>query len=210
MADALISLASVCGLLLLSQLSPGPDVLFVFRSALAGGFRSGAAVGAGISTGFFIQAALGCTLGAWVVQQSWAQYVLYAALVWLLYLAWRIFPCRGAAGEGTALDAAVPTATNGAWRFFRQGFLCNILNPKCMLFICALVAVPLKTFAARFSWFAPALALAMTLVGQLGWMLWSALLQWQPIKGFYLRHVRGIDMLFSLLLAAFALLLLLR
>ncbi len=206
MTEALISLLSVSLLLVISQLSPGPDVFFVFRTALAGGFRRGAAVGAGISAGSCIQAAVVCTLGVWVMQQDWAQWVLYAATAWLLYLAWRIFPRRGAAGQGVELEA--PTETAGALRLFGRGFLCNILNPKCMLFFGGLSAAPLEAYAARFSWFAAALVLCLTLAGLLGWILWSALLQWGPIKGFYLRHVRAIDALFSILLAVFALLLL--
>ena len=31
--ESLLSLSVVCGLLVLSQLSPGPDVFFVFRTA---------------------------------------------------------------------------------------------------------------------------------------------------------------------------------
>ncbi len=206
MWDAIFSLLAVGGLLVLAQLSPGPDVFFVFRTALAGGFRSGVAVGAGISAGSCIQAAVVCTLGAWVMQQGWAQYVLYAAAAWLLYLAWCIFPRRGGAGEGAVLDARAEA--DSLWLLFCRGFLCNILNPKCMIFFGSLAAAPLEAYAARFPWFAAAMVLTLTLSGQLGWMLWSALLQWRPVKGCYLRHMRDIDLLFSLLLGAFALLLL--
>ncbi|MBR3943761.1 MAG: LysE family transporter, partial [Akkermansia sp.] len=99
MMESLLSLSVVCGLLVLSQLSPGPDVFFVFRTALAQGFRAGVAVGAGISLGFFIQAAVACTAGAWVMQQSWSTYMLWAAAAWLLYLSWKIFPKHWQAAE---------------------------------------------------------------------------------------------------------------
>ncbi len=205
MMDAILSLAAVSSLLLSAQLSPGPDVFVVFRTALAGGFRSGSAVAAGISAGSCIQAAVACTLGAWVMQQDWATWVLYAAAAWLLYLAWKIFPRRGGVGDDSVLDA--PTTIDGPWALFRQGFICNILNPKCMLFFCMLSAGALEAHAGRFPWFTAALVLSITLTGQLGWMLWSALLQWRPIKGVYLRHMRNFDALFSVLLAIFALLL---
>lgn len=204
--ESLLSLSVVCGLLVLSQLSPGPDVFFVFRTALAQGFRAGVAVGAGISLGFFIQAAVACTAGAWVMQQSWSTYMLWAAAAWLLYLAWKIFPKHWQAAE---LDLQQKEQGASCRTLLWQGFLCNILNPKCMLFILTLSAGPLQAHAAM-PWYAPVLMLALTLSGLLGWVLWSALLQWQPVQGAYRRHTTLIDAVFSVLLAVFAVLLLWR
>ncbi|MBQ4636993.1 MAG: LysE family transporter [Akkermansia sp.] len=206
MMEALLSMLVVCGLLVLSQLSPGPDVFFVFRTALAQGFRAGVAVGAGISLGFFIQAAVACTAGAWVMQQSWSTYMLWAAAAWLLYLAWKIFPKHWQAAE---LDLQQKEQGASCRTLLWQGFLCNILNPKCMLFILTLSAGPLQAHAAM-PWYAPVLMLALTLSGLLGWVLWSALLQWQPVQGAYRRHTTLIDAVFSVLLAVFAVLLLWR
>ena len=204
--EALLSMLVVCGLLVLSQLSPGPDVFFVFRTALAQGFRAGVAVGAGISLGFFIQASVACTAGAWVMQQSWSTYMLWAAAAWLLYLAWKIFPKHWQAAE---LDLQQKEQGASCRTLLWQGFLCNILNPKCMLFILTLSAGPLQAHAAM-PWYAPVLMLALTLSGLLGWVLWSALLQWQPVQGAYRRHTTLIDAVFSVLLAVFAVLLLCR
>jgi len=204
--EALLSLSVVCGLLVLSQLSPGPDVFFVFRTALAQGFRAGVAVGAGISLGFFIQAAVACTAGAWVMQQSWSTYMLWAAAAWLLYLAWKIFPKHWQAAE---LDLQQKEQGASCRTLLWQGFLCNILNPKCMLFILTLSAGPLQAHSALV-WYAPVLMLALTLSGLLGWVLWSALLQWHPVQGAYRRHTTLIDAVFSVLLAVFAVLLVCR
>ncbi|MBQ9095725.1 MAG: LysE family transporter [Akkermansia sp.] len=206
MMEALLSMLVVCGLLVLSQLSPGPDVFFVFRTALAQGFRAGVAVGAGISLGFFIQAAVACTAGAWVMQQSWSTYMRWAAAAWLLYLAWKIFPKHWQAAE---LDLQQKEQGASCRTLLWQGFLCNILNPKCMLFILTLSAGALQAHAAM-PWYAPVLMLALTLSGLLGWVLWSALLQWQPVQGAYRRHTTLIDAVFSVLLAVFAVLLLCR
>ena len=67
MMEAVCSLAALWGLLMVSQLSPGPDVFFVFRTALAQGFRAGSAVGSGIAAGFFIQAVLVAWVGGWLM-----------------------------------------------------------------------------------------------------------------------------------------------
>lgn len=207
MSSALLSLLLVSLFLVLSQLSPGPDVFFVFRTALARGFRGGAAVSSGINAGFCIQTLVVCSAGQWVMQQSWSRWVLLAAAGWLLYLAYKIFP-RRKTGEVSLGDSAEEDCVS-LWRLAGQGFLCNILNPKCGLFIAGIALGPLNTYGAAFAWYTPALVAALVLSSQLGWMFWSALLQWHPIRGFYLRHTRPIDTAFSLLLALFAILLLL-
>lgn len=207
MTEAILSLVTVGGLLIISQLSPGPDVFFVVRTALAQGFRAGSTVAAGIVAGFAIQTVLVCAVGGWVMEQSWSRYVLWAASAWLLYLAWRIFPRSFAAGAGELEETArrhEPYA-----RLFAQGFLCNILNPKCTLFICGLCLGPLAQFGDAFSWYAPALVVSLCLSAQLGWMLWSGLLQWKPLRRAYMRHSGYVDALFSVLLGAFAVLLIL-
>lgn len=206
MIEELLSIASICGLLVFSQLSPGPDVFFVFRTALAQGKRAGSAVGAGITLGFFLQTLVVCAAGAWVMQQAWSQWVLVAAACWLLYLAWKIFPRRQA-------DSDIQLATEHSRReslcsLFRQGFLCNILNPKCTLFICGLTLGPLQIYGSSTSWYTPALVIGLQIASFSGWALWSTLLQWSPIRNTYLRHTRIIDAIFAVLLAIFGLLLL--
>ena len=205
MMDILCSVVTLCALLVLAQLSPGPDVFFVFRTALSQGFRAGAAVSSGISLGFLIQATLACTVGAWVMNQSWSAWLLWLASAWLLYLAWKILPKKWGA-ETEMQGGADDRETCG--KLLLQGFLCNILNPKCMLFILALSAGVLHDYA-ELVWFTPVLIAAMTLSGLCGWLVWIALLQWAPVRLCYRRYAYVMDMIFAVLLAVFAVLLLL-
>lgn len=202
MMEALGSLVVLGVLLMVSQLSPGPDVFFVFRTALAQGFRAGTAVGSGIATGFLIQAALVAWIGGWLMCQPWSQWVLYAAAAWLLYLAWRIFPRKRVKVGQENMETTVRESLSV---LFGQGFLCNILNPKCTLFICGLAIGPIEQFGSSFAWYAPAVVLVLTGAGLLGWVVWSALLQWAPVRGGYLRYATWFDAAFSVLLAVFAL-----
>ena len=204
MIEALASLVVLFGLLLVSQLSPGPDIFFVFRTALAQGFRAGAVVGSGIAAGFLIQAFLVVWMGGWLMAQPWSGYVLSAAAIWLLYLAWRIFPRRRVRVEQGVLET---TARDTFPALFWQGLLCNILNLKCTLFICGLSLGPLERFGSVFVWYAPALVLVLSGSCLLGWVAWSALLQWRPVRCFYLSYTTVIDALFALLLGMFAVLL---
>lgn len=208
MSEAAWSIALASATLVLSQLSPGPDVFYVFRTALAQGFRRGVAVALGINLGFFIQSIVVCTIGAWVLEQGYDRYLLPAAACWLLYLAWKIFPRRLASSQGDTL-ASTPTAQEPYATLVRNGFLCNILNPKCMLFILGITAAPLHSHASR-PWYVPALVAALFIASLAGWALWSALLQWPPLRRFYTRHIHLFDAIFALILATLAFLLLLR
>lgn len=207
MTEAVLSLLYVALLLVISQLSPGPDLFFVVRTALAQGFRAACAVVTGITIGITIQLSIVCTLGDWLLQQDWSRWLLWAAAVWFLYLAWKIMPRRFRAAEEIRRE----TAAREPWlHLLRQGFLCNILNPKCTLFICGLCLAPLHAFGSTFSWYAPVLVLTLALACQGGWMLWSGLLQWTPLRRAYARHSAWVDLIFSLLLAVMAILLILQ
>lgn len=206
MSEAVLSIIAVCGTLVLSQLSPGPDVFFVFRTSLAQGFRAGFAVSFGINLGFLIQSVVVCTAGAWAMEQGWGRWILPFAAAWLLYLAWRIFPRHGGAQQVEPLGAE-PGAREPLPSLIGKGFLCNILNPKCMLFILGITSDALHSHASL-SWYTPALVASLFAASLGGWALWSGLLQWPPLRRAYVRHTRGIDALFALILAAFAVLLL--
>ncbi len=205
MAEAITSILLVCFTLVLSQLSPGPDVFLVFRTSLAQGFRRGFAVALGINLGFLIQSIAACTLGAWVLEQSWSRWLILGAACWLLFLAWRIFPKPGSSADISLDSDAV--ARESYRSLILGGFLCNILNPKCMLFILSLTTDALRNHTAL-SWYLPTLIGSLFFASLGGWTLWSALLQWAPLRGAYLRHTRAVDAVFALILAAFAALLL--
>lgn len=206
MSEAIVSIVAVCGTLVLSQLSPGPDVFYVFRTTLAQGFRSGFAVAFGINMGFLIQSVVVCTAGAWAMEQGWGRWLLPVAACWLLYLAWKIFPRRRGRSEPELSGQACAREPLGA--LVLKGFLCNILNPKCMLFILGITSDALHSHSAL-RWYTPALVASLFCASLAGWALWSGLLQWPPLRRAYVRHTQGVDALFALILAVFAALLLL-
>lgn len=206
MTEAIAGIAGVCGLLIVSQLSPGPDVIYVVRTSLSQGFRAGTAVALGITSGFFIQTLLVCTVGTWAMEQSWSRYVLWGAACWLLYLAWKIFP-RHWKGLPDSLETA-PERRESYLCLIRSGFLCNILNPKCTLFIMGLMAKPLSLYGGTFPWYTPTMVISLQMASLTGWMLWSGLLQWYPLRRLYVRHSSVVDAFFSLILAVFAICLL--
>lgn len=237
MTEAIWSIIWAGGLLIVSQLSPGPDFFLVVRTALSQGFRSATALSFGITLGLLIQAIVVCLVGTWVVEQSWSCLVMAAAGVWLLYLSYNIMPWDRLprrvmewvplkAGQSAALPAEPMHGTDPMHakaveqaletpheshstkqQLVVQGFLCNILNPKCMLFISGICIGPLNAYGTASNWFMPALAIALGASSQAGWMLWSGLLQFRPLRRSYCRRAHIIDAVFATLLALCALLL---
>ncbi len=204
MIEAALTILSVCLLLVLSQLSPGPDLFLVVYTAMSRSFRSACMVVTGITAGFAIQTVLVCTAGTQIMDEPWSKWLLVAAALWLLYLAWKIFPRKFGAVEIDSSTQVKP----GAGALFLQGFLCNVLNVKCLLFISGLSLGPIRIYGDSLPWFTPALAVGLILASQFGWMLWSWLLQRNPIRQFYLRRAAAIDATFAVLLAIFAIIIL--
>ncbi|WP_410623696.1 LysE family translocator [Amycolatopsis sp. cmx-8-4] len=110
---------------------PGPDTALVLKNSLAGGRRGGVLTALGIGSGNLAQglaAALG--LSAVIVRSE----PVFEALRWAgagylgylgvkaLVAAWR--------GDYRALAAGTPRGE----RRWREGFLCNLTNPKVLVF----------------------------------------------------------------------------
>lgn len=186
-------------LLILSQLSPGPDVAYVFRRALAQGFKAGVTAGAGISTGIILHTALVCTFGASVRTWEGMPLLTGAAGIWLLYLAWKIFP-KSSQGDAPAPRREIPTA--GTWTVYREALICNLLNPKATLFLSGLFIPALGVHGE--AWYPWVLGATAVIGCFAGWCLWAGLLQYPPLHRFYIRRIRAIDALFSVALALFA------
>lgn len=204
MNDTLINLLTIGGLLFIAQLSPGPDFLLVFRTSLAQGWRSGATLGFGISVGFAVQLALVCALGSQILEQGWSQYILIAAALYLMYLAWHICPRKMSSQAAQGIRAAdiVPVQDCPATtKILLQGFICNILNLKCMLFIAGITLDGLQSYR-HIDWYIPALMVWLPLTSAIGWAIWAGLLQWAPLRRGYREYAWAIDLCFAILLFA--------
>ncbi|WP_326958204.1 LysE family translocator [Amycolatopsis sp. NBC_01286] len=149
---------------LLVLVVPGPDTALVLKNSLAGGRRGGVLTALGIGSGNLAQglaAALG--LSAVIVRSE----PVFEALRWAgagylgylgvkaLVAAWR--------GDYRALAAGAPRGG----RRWREGFLCNLTNPKVLVFYLSM----LPQFLTPDSTVAEALVLAGT-VGVLA-TLWQ-------------------------------------
>lgn len=134
------SFAVAAGIL---TLLPGSDTLLVLRNTLVHGRSAGLVVTIGICSGLFVHAtvsALGMSAilrhaphGFLVLQAAGA---LYLGFLGLRSLRWAARPPHDA--PTLAGDGPVPGEIPGRAKFV-EGFLCNVLNPKTMVFYLALL-----------------------------------------------------------------------
>ncbi|SFB01632.1 Threonine/homoserine/homoserine lactone efflux protein [Poseidonocella pacifica] len=115
---------------LLLNVTPGPDMMFITASGLAGGLRGGCAAALGVAAGVFCHILLAAAgLAALLTQVPMALDVIrFGGAAYLLYIAWRSW------------NASEPTTVRGrsdVVQAFRRGLLTNLFNPKVALFILA-------------------------------------------------------------------------
>ena len=115
--------------------SPGPDTIVILRHALTGGRGTGLAAVSGVQLGLLVHTALAVVGISLLVASS---PVLFRGLtvIGAVYLAWLgIQSLRGVGG----LKVEIGAAPTGAARACREAALCNILNPKVILWFLALL-----------------------------------------------------------------------
>lgn len=114
---------------------PGPDVLYVMARSLGQGKRAGLLSVWGIGAGVLVHtvlAAFGLSRLFLAVPAAY-QFVKWAGVLYLLYLAYRVLREKGETVlEGVHRHDTTP-------RLIGQAFLTNLLNPKAALFFVALL-----------------------------------------------------------------------
>ncbi len=129
------------GVVALGAMSPGPDFAVVMRRSALAGRAHGMATAMGVAAGVFawaIAAAIGvaalvamASVAFTVIKLVGAGYLAYLG-VNALRSAWRSRDSRSDPNIGS-------TPGPGLWEAFREGLLCNALNPKAAIFFVALL-----------------------------------------------------------------------
>lgn len=195
-----LELAAFAGLMALGQFSPGPDMILLTRTALAEGAKAGAIMAIGIATGLCVHASVAVAGLAVAFEQSSGlrKAISWAAAAYLLWLAWCLL--KSAFSPPVASGENIPAPSSRGP--FLRGFICNLLNPKAVIFLAATCA-PFLT-GTHPSWWPFAIAGLVIVQGGTLWALWAGLLQWQPVRTRYEKSARWIDGIFGVALAALA------
>lgn len=197
-----VELLAFAGVMALGQFSPGPDMILLTRTALAEGARSGIAMACGIATGLAVHSTLAVGGLAMAFERSAGLRLAVAgiACVYLLWLAAGLI--RAALRKPAPPTLAVPHTGRVSSPFLR-GLICNLLNPKAVLFLAAVSAPFLR--GDHPDWWPAAIWAVVVFQGGLFWALWARLLQWPPLRSRYERSGRWIDGAFGVALASLAL-----
>lgn len=193
--------AEFIALVVMVVLIPGVDQLMVLRNTLARGRIAGIATALGIGVASSAQAVLvSLGIGSVIV----AVQPLFEMIRWLgvAYLLWLGVGALRSAVQGAYPDDA-GTKAHGPLLGFRDGVLCNITNPKMLVFYLALLPQFVGPTAPVTHW----ILLAMT-VPPLGtlWLVGMALAVNQARRVLLRRAVRrAIDGASGVLLIAFGL-----
>ncbi len=115
--------------------SPGPDTIIILRHSLTGGRAIGLAAVSGVQLGLLVHTGLAVAGISILIASSPA---LFQALTVLGagYLAW--LGAQSLQGAG-GLEVKTGTPPAGAGRALREAALCNIFNPKVILWFLALL-----------------------------------------------------------------------
>ena len=185
----------------LGQFSPGPDMILLTRTALAEGAKAGAIMALGIASGLLVHASIAVAGLAVAFEKSpvLRQAISWAAAVYLLWLAWCLLK---SALKSPAAANESPERPAAAGHPYLRGFICNLLNPKAVIFIAATCA-PFMT-GEHPAWWPFAIGGLIIVQGGALWALWARLLQWRPLRTRYEKSARWIDGTFGIALAALA------
>jgi len=115
-------------------IAPGPDLIYVATRAMGQGRRAGMLSAFGVSTGVLVHM-FAASFGLAVLLQVWPTafvVIKWAGIAYLIYLGIRML-----LSKQHDLDLAPTRHARSDWRLYRQGFFCNILNPKIALFFLA-------------------------------------------------------------------------
>ena len=186
--------------MLAGQFTPGPDFILVLKIALNDGKKAGAFASLGISIGLLIHCSIAMTGLAVLLDTSTelGKIIKLLGSAYLIYLALNLLRIDRQKFLNTRIVTENSKSNGTASVAFFQGFLTNILNPKVIIFISAI----LSGFISSNSTFNEKLIYGVIIVLQGGvfWFLFSCLLQGKAIKALFLNHQRFFNRLFALLL----------
>ncbi|MEC8624057.1 MAG: LysE family translocator, partial [Bdellovibrionota bacterium] len=125
---------SLVVIMFLAMMSPGPDFILILKNGQYG-FKSGLATSLGITFGFTVHTCFVIFGFSYIVTQNpiLKEIVSFCGALYLLYLALKIWRSSNEVINETQSNFYLQNYK--LKESLKEGFLCNILNPKVLLFI---------------------------------------------------------------------------
>lgn len=141
---------SISLLIILAAISPGPDFAVVTKNSLLYSRRIGIYTALGVSVSLLIHAVY-CILGlALIISQSLLAFsiIKYLGASYLIYIGIKGLMSKR---EAMKLDSEHKKSSLTSMQAFNQGLLCNLLNPKAIMFLLAFFTLVVKPGHSLFS-----------------------------------------------------------
>ncbi|WP_454785583.1 LysE family transporter [Legionella sp. WA2024007413] len=151
---------SISVLIMLAAISPGPDFALVTKNSLLYSRRAGVYTAFGVSVSLLIHAGY-CILGlALVISQSLLAFsiIKYLGAAYLIYIGIKSLLAKG---DMEQLEVSHSPYSITGLQAFNQGLLCNLLNPKAIMFLLAFFTLVVKPVHSVFTEFGYAVEIAL-------------------------------------------------
>ncbi len=185
----------ILGITFLVMISPGPDMVIVMRNTLVGGRAAGLKSSLGVLTGNLVHI-IYCAVGiGWLISQSILAFTIlkYAGAAYLIYLG---LVSLFSKSDSLGMEGAASAPSGKKW--FLQGLMNNVLNPKGTLFylgVFTMVITPETSTSATL-----VLISIMMLVSASFWLFFVATLDSGVVRKFLVRSQQAVNRLFGGLL----------
>jgi threonine/homoserine/homoserine lactone efflux protein len=133
---SIYGLLTFCAVYALAVATPGPGVAAIIARSLAHGFKGAPAFVAGFVVGDLVWFSIAATGLAALARTAATVFVVikWAGVVYLLYLAWKLWTAPAEHVTVTEGDAR-----QHGWRAFVASLMLTLANPKAILFFLALL-----------------------------------------------------------------------
>lgn len=190
-----VLLSGIASISMLGAMSPGPDFAVVMRNTLNGTARDGVKTAFGIAFALLVHLSYILFGLAIILQDSptLLRIIQYIGATYLFYLGVGLLrPSSGGASEKRKWVSSP----------FISGFLCNLLNPKAMLFMLALFT---QIINAKTSLTETIIAMSLVVITSLCWFVFLSYSISHPLfKTRFDKHERKISIAMGLILCTLA------
>ena len=188
---------------ILSGLSPGPDFFLVMKNSLGFGRRIGITTALGVASALFVHVTY-TILGFTYIIEKIPSVFIAIKIAGSLYLLWLGFHAIRSVKQNKepAESELKINADKNVKQGFREGFICNVLNPKAALFFLSIFSQFIS--ADTVSWVRWIYGTEIVVAVGLWFTFISTVISYQKFRNYYERYSHWFDRCLGAILIYFA------
>jgi len=188
---------------ILSGLSPGPDFFLVMKNSLGFGRRIGIATALGVASALFVHVTYTILGFTYIIEKIPSVFIAIkiAGSLYLLWLGFHAIRSVKQNKEPAENKLKINTDKN-VKQGFREGFICNVLNPKAALFFLSIFSQFIS--ADTVSWVRWIYGTEIVVAVGLWFTFISTVISYQKFRNYYERYSHWFDRCLGAILIYFA------